>query len=186
MSPTYANDPPSNLRADLPLTLIRDLHYQDLRALEKRSQHGDNILLTLFVLRVPNLKRLELQGFEDRNESRFTRLPLVIEELGRVIYTDLDIEAVPRRFEFLQSLRLGLDEWGHFPASAVLPFLVLPRLKSLTLDGWGSDHHPKRYKTEKRCNLFGSEWPWPVRASSVEELYLYKVDARHQMVSPCS
>jgi hypothetical protein len=164
--PTYADEAPSDLGSGLSDTLLRKLHYPYVNVLEE------------------NLKQLDLQGFGRVTTTSFIRLPLVIEELGRIIYADLKTDSLPRRFESLRTLRLDLCEWSCFPPDVVLPFLMLPQLKSLTLDGWGKDtQHRRTYPEETRHNFFGYEREWPVRSSPVRELYLYNTDAISRMVS---
>jgi len=178
--PMYANPSPSDLRSVLPWDLVTDLHHQSPREFEKRNKQGDNILLTFLVLQAPNLESLVLRGFEDTTPHYSVKLlPLVVEELGRLLYADLELGTVPRRFESLRTLWLDLGEWGFFPARAVLPFLVLPQLKSLTLFGWGGEEN----RQGKRFDLYGDARQWPLRSSPLEELYLYGVTATYSMVS---
>ena len=177
--PLFKNMAPEDLRSILPFDLVSNLYHQSLREFNKRSKHGDNVMLTFLVLESPNLKSLDLRGFERAYRNDVKLLPLVIEEMGRIIYADLDSKAAPRRFETLQCIWLNLDEWGWFPAGSILPFLELPQLKSLTLGAWGG----AKSRDEKRCDLYGDARKWPLRTSTIEEVYLYEVFAEPSMVS---
>lgn len=174
-NPPFHNSPPQSLRSELSVALLSELYSYDgflpevaLLDLEHRSKRRDYILMTFMILKASALKELNLTGYEATWGPRsHTRLPLLIEEMGLRIYREIDAGRSPQCFEHLCSLRIELDEWGYFPADAVIPFLYLPRLRSLMLEGWGL-----QTKRRKRSGfrLFGSGREWPVRSSCIEDL----------------
>jgi hypothetical protein len=178
---TRANPAPSDLRPVLPFDLVSANNRERSRESEQKPKHvQDNVLVTYLILRTPNLQTLEVLGLRrGSSKARLKLLPLVVEELGRIIYTDLDAGTIPRRFESLRTLRLDMIEWSWCPAGAALPFLELPRLKSLTLRSWGGEET----REEERCNIYGVQRGWPLRSSPVEEICLDMVKAKHRMVS---
>jgi hypothetical protein len=136
--------------------------------LEHRFKRGDNIFATFFVLQAPALTKLELIGFEnDHGYSTPKQLPLVIEEMGRSIFRDVDAGMRPQCFRTLRDLRIDLSDWRYFPTKAVIPFMHLAQLKRLTLEGWGLQSERSKHR---RLNAFGPRREWPVRSSAVEEL----------------
>jgi hypothetical protein len=182
--PFFADFAPKDLKSIITFDLVTDLYHQDLRTFQKRSQRGENVMLLFLVLQAPMVEKLDLFGFQYDPPEGSSRdvLPLVVEEMGRMIYADLDASVSPVRFASLRNLRLDFDEWTCFPPGAVLPFLTLPQLKILTLDSWGWTGNDRKHRTD----LYGLPREWPLRSSSVEELYLYGVIAEPSKVSTCS
>jgi hypothetical protein len=181
LPPTYGRGLPNDLRLNLMHLhdMVQKLHTRGIYELEARSKKGDNVMLALWVLQAPFVEELYL----DIEWMRFNdwggyvppqSLPLVVEELGRVIEANTATGLL--RFEFLHTLRLDLSEWNYFPARAVLPFLSLPHLKSLTLGSWGWSVD-RKYGDQiqfdvSMASIFGSDREWPIRTSAVEEIHL--------------
>jgi hypothetical protein len=171
------SEPPDRLRSESLLSLLPMLYCYNsftlvdlILELEHRLKRGDNVFATFFVLQAPALTKLELIGFENNDGySTPKQLPLVVEEMGRAIFKDVDAGMCPRCFGSLRDLRIDLSDWGYFHPRAVIPFMYLPQLKRLTLEGWGIQSERSR---NRRLDAFGPRREWPARSSAVEEIVI--------------
>lgn len=174
--PGYDNKPPRSFPSELLIALLSELHSYDgvppeqaLLDLEQRSEQKDHIFGTFLILQASRLEELVLRYPPiESNPPRSKDLPLIIEEMGTRIYRDIDAGHGLQCFQYLRSLQMDLFDWGYFPADAVIPFLHLPRLRSLLLEGRG---YQSTRRKRNGFKLFGAR-SWPVRSSCIEDLDL--------------
>ncbi|KAH7095439.1 hypothetical protein FB567DRAFT_512619 [Paraphoma chrysanthemicola] len=165
--------------------LANELQLRDSQNTYLHYNTDEDILLTLCALLAPNVERIKVRL--RRAEDGRTRAIALLQYICESSYNQQCSQSQrggAHSFERLRQLQIEPDIFLTIPSTQVLPLLLLPSLKHLTVGGWGDFSERARPMIEaEESRVRWRPQVWPIQASSISELCLRYPQAPPEHVS---